>query len=93
MRSFTDRRSVTSGNIWEALHGIVPLVTVQAGPDNDPLWSTIEPVYLATGDPEEADDEFDDFDENDFDDDFDDDFEETIEDDEFDTVEPFELDE
>ncbi len=39
------------------------------------------------------DEEFVDFDENDFDDDFDDDFEQEIEDDEFDSSEPFELDE
>jgi hypothetical protein len=71
----------------------MPQINFKSGPDNDLLWSTVEAVYLATGDPEETDNEFDDFDENDFDDDFDDDFEEAIEDDEFDTVEPFELDE
>ena len=58
-------------------------------------WTSTVTIECSVGDPEELGGDMDDidFDENDFDDDFDDDFEEEIEDDEFDTSDPFELDE
>jgi hypothetical protein len=55
-------------------------------------WARVGWEVLSVVDPKEGEDS-DDFDENDFDDDFDDDFEEEIEDDEFESADPFQLDE